>query len=231
MVTQTTYLIWAKRLLLWPLAALTSFAVIFALTAWVGSSIPRNAGWQEPATGIEIMIETNGVHTAIVVPTVTAQKDWREDFPIDHVLAPNRPYTHVSVSWGEREVFLNTPTWSDLSLPVAISAATGGEGLLHVSHYVRPALSRNHRPLTISHDEYAKLIALIEKEVLPEAERQSYRGYSDYDVFYNAPGTYHLGRTCNQWTSDTLAAAGIKSGWWTPMAGGVMKWIPQFETD
>lgn len=220
-----------KRLLLWPLAVLAAFAFAFLLTAWIGSSIARNGDWEQPAAGVQIMIETNGVHTAIVMPAVSAQKDWRADFPADDVLAPNRPYTHVSVSWGEREVFLNTPTWWDLSLPTVFGAATGGEGLLHVSHYIRPAPSPDHRQLTISHAEYARLIAIIEREILPASERRVYRGYSDYDVFYDAPGTYHLGNTCNQWVSNTLAAAGIKTGWWTPMAGGVMKWVPEYEGD
>lgn len=220
-----------KRWLLWPLAVLAAFAFAFLLTAWIGSSIARNGDWEQPAAGVQIMIETNGVHTAIVMPAVSAQKDWRADFPADDVLAPNRPYTHVSVSWGEREVFLNTPTWWDLSLPTVFGAATGGDGLLHVSHYIRPAPSPDHRQLTISHAEYARLIAIIEREILPASERTVYRGYSDYDVFYDAPGTYHLGNTCNQWVSNTLAAAGIKTGWWTPMAGGVMKWVPEYEGD
>lgn len=227
MAAQTTL----KRLLLWPLAVLAAFALVFLLTAWIGSSIARNDDWEQPAAGVQIMIETNGVHTAIVMPAVSAQKDWRADFPADDVLAPNRPYTHVSVSWGEREVFLNTPTWWDLSLPVVLNAATGGDGLLHVSHYIRPAPSPDHRQLTISHAEYARLIAIIEREILPASERTVYRGYSDYDVFYDAPGTYHLGNTCNQWVSNALAAAGIKTGWWTPMVGGVMKWVPEYKGD
>ncbi len=231
MASQASYLIWVKRFLVWPLGALALLVAIFFLSAWIGSSIPRNSDWEEPIAGVEIMVETNGVHTAIVMPAVSAQKDWREDFPIDDVLAPSRPYTHVSVSWGEREVFLNTPTWWDLSLPVAFNAAIGGEGLLHVSHYVRPAPSPDHRRLTITHEEYARLVALIEREILPTSERSAYRGYSDYDVFYDAPGTYHLGNTCNQWISDTLAAAGIRTGWWTPMAGGVMKWVPDYESN
>ena len=227
MAAQTTL----KRLLLWPLAVLAAFALVFLLTAWIGSSIARNDDWEQPAAGVQIMIETNGVHTAIVMPAVSAQKDWRADFPADDVLAPNRPYTHVSVSWGEREVFLNTPTWWDLSLPTVFGAATGGEGLLHVSHYIRPAPSPDHRQLTISHAEYARLIAIIEREILPASERTVYRGYSDHDVFYDAPGTYHLGNTCNQWVSNALAAAGIKTGWWTPMVGGVMKWVPEYKGD
>ncbi len=67
----------------------------------------------------------------------------------------------------------------------------------------------------------------IERVVPPIEGRAIHPGYFDHDVFYDAPGTYHLGNTCNQWTSDTLAAAGIRTGLWTPLAGGVMRWVPK----
>lgn len=208
------------------LAGLALAMGLFMAFAWIGSSIPRNGDWAEPERGVEIMIETNGVHTAIVMPLVSPQKDWRADFPAADLPAADRPYTHVSVSWGEREVFLNTPTWADLSLPTAINAATGGDGLLHVAHYVRPAASDTARILRLRPAEYARLVRRIEAQVAPPGRRTAHAGYENWDVFYDAPGTYHLGNTCNQWTSDTLAAAGIKTGWWTPFAGGVMKWVP-----
>ncbi|WFL77251.1 DUF2459 domain-containing protein [Altererythrobacter arenosus] len=219
-------LIWAKRLVLLPLAALVALAALFFLSAWIGSSIPRNGDWQEPADGIEIMVGTNGVHTELVLPIVTPVKDWRADFPTSDIPAAYRPYTHVAVSWGEREVFLNTPTWADLTLSTALGAATGGDSLLHVAHYVRPAPSDDFRPLRLTEAQYARLVAEIEHAILAPAARKTYPGYAEWDVFYDAPGTYHLGKTCNQWTSDTLAAAGVKTGWWTPMTGGVMKWVP-----
>ena len=92
----------AGRWLAWVLAVPATLVTLFLLAAWIGSAIPRNSGWEEPETGVEIMIETNDVHTAIVMPLVTAQKDWRADFPASDTQEPYRPYTHVSVSWGER---------------------------------------------------------------------------------------------------------------------------------
>ena len=209
------------------LAWLALAAGLFMAAAWIGSSIPRNGDWREPGRGIAIMVETNGVHTAIVMPLVNAQKDWRAEFPAADLPpgAADRPYTHVSVSWGEREVFLHTPTWADLSPGTALGAVVGGDGLLHVAHYVRPAPDENARVLHLRPAEYARLVRRIESQVLPPARRAVHRGYTDRDVFYDAPGTYHLGNTCNQWTSDTLAAAGVRTGWWTPFAGGVMKWV------
>lgn len=214
-----------RAVLLWTSGGLSAAIIVFLLSAWIGSSIPRNGDWTEPEHGIELMVETNGIHTAIVMPLVNEHKDWREDFPASDLPAPNKPYTHVSVSWGEREVFLNTPTWSDITLPTIIEAAMGGDGLLHTAHYIRPAPSHVHRTLRVRPEEYARLVAAIEAQVLPPEERKVHRGYASYDVFYDAPGTYHIGNSCNQWTSDMLAEAGIRAPLWSPMAGGVMKWF------
>lgn len=215
----------ARQTVLWITGGLSAAILLFLLAAWIGSSIPRNTGWTEAENGVEIMVETNGVHTAIVMPLVSAQKDWRPAFPASHLEEPSRPYTHVSVSWGERDVFLNTPTWWDLSPATAIGAATGGDGLLHVAHYVRPAPTETARPVTLRPEEYARLVRRVESQILPAERREIYPGYDDYDVFYDAPGRYNFANTCNQWIADTLAAAGVKIGRWTPFAGGVMKWF------
>ena len=106
----------------WAFGALAALVVLFALAGWIGSMIPRNGDWREPDSGVEILVESNGIHTALVLPLVTPEKDWRADFPAADLAVPGRPYTHVSVSWGEREVFLNTPTWWDLTPRTAWSA-------------------------------------------------------------------------------------------------------------
>lgn len=214
----------ARAVLGWLALALGAYA----LAGWIGSSIARNGDWREPAEGVEIMVETNGVHTAIVMPLDTPQKDWREEFPPAHTASPDRPYTHVSVSWGERQFYLETPTWADLSpLTVLRIATVGGPGLTHAGHYVRPAPGPTIRPLRLRPSEYAALVRAIEATLAPRGERRRYRGYGSYDVFYEARGRYTPVRTCNQWTSDMLAEAGARTGWWTPFPGGVMKWVPQ----
>ena len=209
------------------LAGIVLAVLLFSLAGWIGSSIPRNGDWREPQQGVEIMVGTNGVHTELVVPLVTAAKDWRGEFPTTDLALPSRDYTHIAIGWGEREVFLNTPTWWDLSpLTVLRVIGVGGDGLLHVSHYVRPAPSADFRPLTLTLAQYRRLVAAIERS-LPRGERVRHPGYGPRDVFYDAPGRYTASNTCNQWTSNMLAAAGVRTGWWTPFAGGVMKWVPE----
>ena len=230
MVAQAKVARLLRALIAWPLLGIG----LFFLAGWIGSSIPRNRYWREPSavdpTVVTIFVETNGVHTALVLPKYTAQKDWSETFPVGDVGNPARPYTHVSVSWGERRVFLETPTWADLSPLTALHiAGLGGEGLLHVAHYVRPAATADIRPLRVSATQYTIIVRQIEAMLPPGPigePRRRYPGYGDYDAFYDARGRYTATNTCNQWISDTLAGAGVRTGAWTPFAGGVMKWVP-----
>ena len=206
------------------------------LAGWIGSSIPVNSGWSQPDRGVTIMVETNGVHTGIIVPLVTSQKDWRTSFPSASVPRADGQYaTHLAIGWGEREVFTTVAEWSDLKLATVLQIAAGrGEPIMRVSNYVRPAPSENHRPLVISEAQYARLVQAIEAALpapAPGTTREILRGtYSD-DAYYEALGDYTLTTTCNSWVGETLAQAGVKMGRWTPFAGGVMKWIPLPEGD
>lgn len=209
------------------LIALLAVPALFFATGTIGAAVPRNAGWQEPEEGVTIMVETNGVHTALVMPLANDIKDWHADFPASDLADSARPYSHVAVSWGEREVFLQTPTWADLSASTVLRILLhGGQGMLHVAHYAYPAPDATIRPLRITAAQYRRLVTRIE-EVVPPAPRKVHAGYYGYDVFYETSGRYTFTNTCNQWTSDTLAAAGIRTGRWTPFAGGVMQWVPQ----
>ena len=230
MAAATRFLKRAVRILGWALAALPLLVVLFALSGWIGSAIPRNPEWREPDQGVEIMVGSNGVHTEIVMPLVTPEMDWRPVFPASHLPVPDRAFTHVAVGWGEREVFLNTPTWWDLSPRAVVRIAiVGGDGLLHVAHYVRPAPANDNRPVRLTSEEYRRLVAAVQRALPESGPLVIHPGYGPHDVFYESPGRYTIFNTCNQWTSDNLAAAGMRIGWWTPFAGGVMKWVPRPE--
>lgn len=209
-------------------AALAIGLLFFA--GWIGSSIPVNRGFEEAkgADSVTIFVASNGVHTEIAVPLRHPEMDWTRVFPPSDVANPWRPYSHVAISWGEREVFLNTPTWGDLS-PVTVLRilGIGGEGLYHAEFWESPAPSPDLRPLRISRAQYRRLVGALLRD-LPERtpDRAVYPGYIDRDAFYDARGTYTTYNTCNEWTGETLRRAGIATGAWTPFAGSVMKWLP-----
>ena len=197
----------------------------YPLAGWIGSSIPVNARWVEPADGVRLLIGDNGVHTVIVVPLTNPDFDWRAIFPASDLADPAAPYTDLGLSWGDRTVFLDTPTWSDLRPQTMLRVIFGGgEALLHVDHYIRPAADADFRPLVVGHAQYRAIVRSVLASRSPNGAR--YRGYGAADAFYDARGRYTLVRTCNEWTGATLRGAGVRIGAWTPFAGGAMKWIP-----
>ena len=207
---------------------------LFPLLGWIGSSIPRNSAPDPVDDGIEIMVETNGTHTGIVMPVVTPEQDWRKTFPsAGQARRDGRVPTHVAVGWGEREVFLNVPTWGDLSpLTASRIALVGGDAVMRVSHYALPRPSEDFRPVRISREDYTRMVRAIEASLPPpgpDGTRQILRGTAPDDAYYEALGHYTLVETCNSWVGDRLADGGLQMGWWTPFAGGVMKWIEKPE--
>lgn len=146
----------------------------YFLFGWIGSSIPVNRQFRQAETGVDIMIATNGVHNSIVMPVRAEGLDWHRAFPPADLGNPYRPYTHVGISWGQREVFLDTPTWADLSPLLVLRVATmGGEGLMHVEHWASPQPSEHYRPLRISREQYRRLVRALLRDLPPPDRRRS----------------------------------------------------------
>ncbi len=211
--------------------ALGAIIALYLAAALAGSLLPVNQNWQSPEDGIELFIETNGLHTGIIMPIWSDVHDWTPLVRPEHLQDPSRYGSHILVGWGHEGVYRNTRAWRDLRASDAISAIFGSDNvLIHVDHLRYPqAYPHYRRRLTVSAAEYRKIAAAIgEKFTLDSHQRsQSSRGYGESDLFYQSHGHYNAFYTCNNWTSDVLQQAGIRTGLWTPFQGGVMRWFPE----
>jgi uncharacterized protein (TIGR02117 family) len=43
------------------------------------------------------------------------------------------------------------------------------------------------------------------------------KSYGSDDAFFEANGYFNALLGCNTWTAAALRAAGVKTGWWTPL--------------
>lgn len=207
------------------LLALAALAIGFGTAGLIGGAIPVNEDWREPANGVEIFIESNGIHTGIVVPKVAAGIDWRELARPEHLADPRYAgYEFLSFGWGERTFYLETPTWWDVR-PVTLLAATVGSRrtLVHVDHVPRPTPEPMVRRVVLRPEEYQRLAAYIRRFVVPGG--RVIQGYAPYDAFYESNGRYSAIDDCNAWTGAALAAAGVRVGAWTPFPNTVMWWF------
>ncbi len=204
-----------KLLLLLPLLYLAAGAI--------GGAIPRNSDWREAEQGVTIWVATNGVHTGLILPTRTAEHDWSPLVRPDHIADPRYAGRYLWFGWGDREFYLNTPTWAEVSPRTVVSAAVGSDRtLMHVDHLLEPW--SDARPLRLSSGQYRTLVAAIRGSFDP-GDPRPIRGYDVADVFYPGRGHYDAFRTCNWWTGQMLAAAGVRVGAWTPFSATVMQWF------
>ncbi|MGE0179363.1 MAG: TIGR02117 family protein [Sphingomonas sp.] len=202
--------------------------LLYVLAALVLGLVPANSAWRQADSGIAIFVRTNGVHTWILMPKTNAHMDWRPMVPGRDVRDPRWDAAdYVAFGYGEREVYLNTPTWADLSVPTAVRAAIGGgEPLMHVEHVHDPRPDEYTRRLVLRSAEYRRLVGFVRARFRLDSGGRTVpvpgRGYRDNDIFYLANGGYSAILTCNEWTGRALRAAGVRTGLWTPLEQSIM---------
>jgi uncharacterized protein (TIGR02117 family) len=192
--------------------------------------MPANAGWVEADEGVVVFVNTNGVHTGIGMPVANEVMDWRPFMPAAHLKAPIEA-DYLFVGYGHRAFYLETESWADLSLSLAANAAFGGGAtLVHVDHVRSPGEGPEQRAVTLSREEYRRLVAFVRKRFALDGAGRTIpligRGYGEHDMFYEAVGGYSLWLTCNEWTGRALRAAGVRMGFWTPLEQAVMWRLP-----
>ncbi len=218
----------ALRILVRIVLVIVAIPITYFVAALVLGTVPANVAWREADRGITIFVRTNGVHTWIMMPKVNQYMDWSAYAPGAHLRDPRYGRgDYVAIGYGNREFYLNTPTWGDLSVHTAASALAGrGTTLLHVEHEHRPWPSEWQRPIVVTPQEYRRLVAFIRARFRLDANGRTIpligRGYREWDMFYEANGGYSLVLTCNEWTGRALRAAGIRTGLWTPLEQSVM---------
>jgi uncharacterized protein (TIGR02117 family) len=197
---------------------------LYALAAIGGGAIPVNSGWQQARAGVRIYVIDNGIHTDLVLPVAAEGVDWRDRVKPGDIADPAQArHGYIAFGWGDRDFYLNTPSWSQVS-PVRVAKAMAGMGrtVLHVAHIPPPGVGEHMRTIILTPDEYRRLAAFVRGTF---GEGPSIHGYGANDAFYEAKGGYSAFRTCNQWTGTGLREAGVKMGWWTPFPFSVMRWL------
>ena len=211
----------------WPAKiALAILAIpgFYLLAALIGALISVNSEWNEPDRGITIYIANNGVHADLILPARAQGLDWRPLLPKSDARNVPDNAEWIAFGAGERRVYLETPTWGDLTLKTAAIALTGGERVMHVQWVRDPAYSAKQVRLTA--EEYRRLWASIRSEFRLNADGRPIRidhpGYGFGDAFYQGVGKANAISTCNQWSADRLRVAGVEAPVWSPFVQGLV---------
>ena len=188
--------------------------------------IPVNRGFEPAVEGVTIYVASTAVHADLILPIVSDVIDWRAELPSAAFEDHADWATHVAIGWGDRGFYLETPTWADLKASTAAKALLApSQTCLHVQYTTDRALSEATRRVTISDEQYTRLVRFIRSTFLLDDDGgpRTIPGvsYYGYDAFFEAHGTYHALNTCNSWIGRALQSAGVCTPWLTPLPRSV----------
>jgi uncharacterized protein (TIGR02117 family) len=204
--------------------ALLALPAAYLVAALAGSLIPVNRGWTEPAQGTTIYLADNGIHADIVMPVDAQGLDWSPLIPKRDFAAAEPAARWIAFGSGEQRVYLDTPTWRDITPRTIWSALSGGNRVMHVEYVADPSYAA--REIRLRPEEYRRLWAAIRADFALDPHgrpRQiAHRGYGCCDAFYRAAGKESAIRTCNTWAAGWLRLAGVKTSLWPPFVQGLV---------
>ncbi len=206
------------------LSAFLAIPALYLIAALIGSLVPVNRSWTEPEGGTTVYVADNGIHADIVMPVEAEGLDWSPFVPTSDFAAANPADRWIAFGSGEERVYLNTPTWWDITPRTIWSALAGGNRVMHVEYVPDPSYAV--REIRLRPEEYRRLWAAIRSDFTLDAHGRpkllAHPGYGCCDAFYRATGRESAVRTCNNHVARWLRIAGVKASLWPPFVNGLV---------
>lgn len=177
---------------------------------------------------VSCYLKSNGSHVDIVMPINTVDFDWLQYLSLEHIEHRDSVYKWVAFGWGDKNFYLNTPTWGDLTFSTAFKAAFWlGSGAIHVTYYQEIQESDKCVAFYISRKQSLALQQFILHDFVKSDKGMplyitTNMNYGPRDCFYESKKKYSLFHTCNTWVNDALKSAQSKHCLWTALEFGVM---------
>ncbi|CAA6809252.1 MAG: Unknown protein [uncultured Sulfurovum sp.] len=204
-------------LLLFPIFS----TLIYLFVAYAFTLYPQN-NEDNSIKEQKIYLLYSAMHTDIVLDIKDLNRSLFPEFTQYHK-------GYLAFGWGDKETYLNTPTWDDLNILTSIKALfLNTPTLMHVSYIENIYHYKDIKTIKVSSQQKSKLKASILKSFNFQKNhyKSDYKGYGRKDFFYEAKGNYNLINTCNTWTGDQLRSANISMYYWTPFAQSVTTALP-----
>lgn len=207
------------------LLAVIAFVLVYVVIVFIASHIPVNST-PEKSEDVTIYINSNGVHTDILVPIRNEVKDWTTSIRFDQTKSKDSTMQFVAFGWGDKGFYLDTPEWSDLKASTAAKAAFYlGTSAMHTKFYNKVKEDAECVKVTISKKDYQDMVKYIEDSFQLDYKNNvqwiTNQSYGQYDAFYEGKGKYSLFYTCNTWANNCLKAGHQKAALWTVYDKGI----------
>jgi uncharacterized protein (TIGR02117 family) len=212
----------------WFSILLFSYLLVYFVLAFILSRITIE-GENDPKSSVKIYLMKSGVHTDFVLPIKNNIVDWTKEFPRSNTRFNDSTTKLIAIGWGDKNFYMNTPEWADLTVKTAVSAMTGlGASAIHATYHYEILSDRPVIQLFLSKKQYRELVHYIKKQLVRNKSgntvflpAKNKKVVSGNDAFYAAHNRYSMILTCNSWINRGLKACHKRACLWTPFAGGI----------
>uniref|UniRef100_UPI0032169B25 TIGR02117 family protein n=1 Tax=uncultured Draconibacterium sp. TaxID=1573823 RepID=UPI0032169B25 len=173
---------------------------------------------------LEVYVSSNGVHLDVIIPKESLERKFAQQLQLP------RGTNFVAFGWGDKNFYIKTPEWKDLTLQTAFTAVfLKSATAMHVTAYKQT--SPAWRKLKICPAQLQLLVNYITNSFARDAngniELLDVKGYTNNDRFFSARGSFSLFKTCNVWVNQALKSAQIETSIWSPFDFGVLHHLPE----
>jgi uncharacterized protein (TIGR02117 family) len=152
------YLKLVLKSILWFFGSLIAFFILYGIVAFFTSRITVD-GKYDKGEKVQIYLMQSGVHTDFLLPAVNEEMDWTEVFPRKNTKLNDTNTRYLAIGWGDKNFYMNTPEWSDLTVKTAVFCMTGlGTAAIHSTYYYEVPKDKPTVQLSLSIKQYRKLI-------------------------------------------------------------------------
>jgi uncharacterized protein (TIGR02117 family) len=172
-----------------------------------GKEIPKCPGQHE------LYLSSNGVHLDLILPKELLSEKLKTGLFI------SSEDKFLSFGWGDKNFYINTPTWGDLTLKNAFLAMlTFSDPAMHVTRFSSP--QEHWETIRLCDHQLSQITQYINGSFFMNSSNMKIRidhpGYGLKDEFYEANGSFSCFFTCNSWVNSGLKTIDMPSCLWTP---------------
>ena len=197
-----------KKILKRLLALILIIPIGYLLIALLLTYITVNDEVNKEMTEETIYLKSNGIHLDIILPSSC-------------ISGLSKDSKYVAVGWGDKDFYLKTPSFKDLTVSIAFKALfLKSETLIHLTTYNK--VKNNWVEIAVTKEQLIEISNQI-NEQFDVTNLSVIKGNYSNDFFYKAKGSYSCFFTCNSWVNSILKKANLKACIWTPFSFRVME--------
>lgn len=204
----------------------TSLSILTLL--FFGYLTPRKWGDRSiEGCDFQICVHDTGTHTNVIVPVSNPIFDWSNYLSLHEIGIDNTPsYNYLSFGWGDRDFYMQTPTWADLDISITFRALfLPTPSVISVQGYKVIPQNIEIKCIKVNQTSYLQLMVFIENTFQLDVKGRKIRvgdGHHFNAGFYAAKGSYSILRNCNSWVAEGLRKADINTPLWDGLSSAVM---------